>query len=150
MTRSARLLFAAALGAGLFLASPGRGLAQHILALEEFKESPRLFMLELKFGPYLPRIDDAYDGTGPYEEIFGDSNVLMTQVEFDVQVYSAKEDRYRALDEVSPVVRTLASDQFDDYVKRVRIFAHPRVVEDLRRLANVPQLVAEAIDRMEP
>ena len=35
------------------------------------------------------------------------------------------ENRYRTLGDVSPVVQTLARRQFDDYVKRVRIFAHP-------------------------
>ena len=57
-------------------------------------------------------------------------------MEFDVEVYFAKDNRYRRLGEVSPVVRTLAKEQFDDYVKRVRIFGHPRIASDLRRLPN--------------
>ena len=51
--------------------------------------------------------------------------------------------------EVSPVIRTLATEQFDDYVKRVRIFAHPRVVGPLRELTNLPELLDEAIRRTE-
>ena len=54
--------------------------------------------------------------------------------------------RYRALGEVSPVIRTLATEQFDDYVKRVRIFAHPRVVDDLR----APEESARAARRGDP
>jgi uncharacterized protein len=64
-----------------------------------------------------------------------------------VEIFFPKEDCYRPLGEVSPVVWTLAKEQFDDYVKRVRIFAHPRVVADLRRLENLPQLVDQAINR---
>jgi hypothetical protein len=37
------------------------------------------------------------------------------------------------LGDVSPVVKTLAQQQFDDYVKRVRIFVHPGIVDELRR-----------------
>ena len=47
------------------------------------------------------------------------------------------------------MVRALAQEQFDDYVKRVRIFAHPRVAPELRRLESLPQLVASAIDQMD-
>jgi HD superfamily phosphohydrolase len=45
------------------------------------------------------------------------------EVEFKVPIYFAKEDVYRPLAEVSPVIESLARSQFDDYVKRVRIFA---------------------------
>ena len=39
----------------------------------------------------------------------------------------------------------MATEQFDDYVKRVRIFAHPRVVADLRGLDNLSELLDQAI-----
>jgi hypothetical protein len=45
-------------------------------------------------------------------------------------------------------VQTLAQRQFDDYVKRVRIFAHPRVIDDLRALPNLAELIHQAIDRV--
>jgi len=82
----------------------------------------------------------------PHEILF-DAPPVTREVEFDVEVHFPKEDCYRPLGEVSPVVWTLAKEQFDDYVKRVRIFAHPRVVDDLRRLEDLPRLVGEAIDR---
>ncbi len=84
----------------------------------------------------------------PHEILF-DAPPRAREVQFDVEIYFPKEDRYRALGEVSPVVRTLATEQFDDYVKRVRIFAHPRVVDDLRALKNLPALLDEAIRRTE-
>ncbi len=47
------------------------------------------------------------------------------EVEFNVPIYFPKEDVYRPLHQVSPVVESLAQKQFDDYVKRVRVFMHP-------------------------
>jgi HD superfamily phosphohydrolase len=83
----------------------------------------------------------------PHEILF-DAPPVAREVEIDVDVYFPKEARYRPLDAVSPVVRTLAQEQFDDYVKRVRIFAHPRVACDLRCLPKLPDLVVQAIQRM--
>jgi hypothetical protein len=39
--------------------------------------------------------------------------------------------------------------QFDDYVKQVRIFSHPRVASELRELSNLDELVLTAIERTE-
>jgi HD superfamily phosphohydrolase len=82
----------------------------------------------------------------PHEILF-DAPPVTREVEFDVEVYFPKQNRYRPLGEVSPAVRALAREQFDDYVKRVRIFAHPRLVVELRRLENLSEMVAEAIDQ---
>lgn len=82
----------------------------------------------------------------PHEILF-DAPPIAREVQFDVDIYSAKQRRYRPLGEVSPVIRTLATEQFDDYVKRVRIFAHPRVAHPLRALARFDDLLHQAIDR---
>ena len=84
----------------------------------------------------------------PHEILF-DSPPVALEVQFNVEIFFPKENRYRPLGEVSPVVRTLATEQFDDYVKRVRIFAHPRIVGELRRLANLPELLDQAITETE-
>ncbi len=84
----------------------------------------------------------------PHEILF-DAPPVEREVEIRVDIFSSKEDRYRPFAEVSPVVRTLATEQFDDYVKRVRIFAHPRIALDLRRRTDLAALVAQAVDRME-
>lgn len=60
------------------------------------------------------------------------------EVEFKVDIYDLKARTYRPLAEVSPVVKALAHVQFDDLVKRVRLFAHPRLV---RKLTAIPDLV---------
>ena len=62
------------------------------------------------------------------------------EVEFSVDVYFPKEDRYRPLREVSPVVEALATSQFDDWVKRVRIFLHPEHISALRNFNWEDQL----------
>ena len=82
----------------------------------------------------------------PHEILF-DAPPITREVQVDVEIHFPKEGAWRPLGEVSPVVRTLATEQFDDYVKRVRIFAHPRIVSDLRRLENLSQLLDEAIKR---
>jgi len=82
----------------------------------------------------------------PHEVLF-DAPPVQREVQIDVDIYYAKEQRYRPLAEVSPVVRTLAEEQFDDYVKRVRVFAHPRIAAELRGLPQLGQLVCAAIDR---
>jgi hypothetical protein len=78
-------------------------------------------------------------------EVLIDAPPVRREIEINIEIHFSKEDRYRSLGEVSPVVQTLAQKQFDDYVKRVRIFVHPRVSAAMRGLANLPQLVSDAI-----
>ncbi|MCO6456181.1 MAG: HD domain-containing protein [Pirellulaceae bacterium] len=79
----------------------------------------------------------------PHEVLF-DAPPQRREVEFQVEIYFAKEHCYRMLGDVSPVVRTLAQQQFDDYVKRVRLFVHPRLVEPLGRVP-LDDLIRDAI-----
>ncbi len=83
----------------------------------------------------------------PHEVLF-DAPPVGREVEFNIEIYFPKQRHYRLLGEVSPMIKTLAREQFDDYVKRVRILAHGRVAEDLRGLGNVSALVEQAIARM--
>lgn len=69
------------------------------------------------------------------DEVLIDAPPPRREVEFHVEVYYPKEDAYRPLAEVSPAVHALATRQFDDFVKRVRIFVHPRLAAPL---AGVP------------
>jgi HD superfamily phosphohydrolase len=81
-------------------------------------------------------------------EILFDAPPIEREVDFNIDVFFPKTGEYRPLGEISPVVRALGM-QFDDYVKRVRIFAHPRVVDELGRLQNLSELLGMAIDRTE-
>ena len=56
-----------------------------------------------------------------------------------------KEKIYRTLAEVSPAVHTLATKQFDDYVKRVRIFVHPRIAGEMREMPRMDELLRNAL-----
>ena len=84
----------------------------------------------------------------PHEILF-DAPPVEREVEFNIEIHYPKEKCYRMLGDVSPVVKTLARQQFDDYVKRVRIFVHPRLVDDLRSRKDLPELTSEALDRMQ-
>jgi len=59
---------------------------------------------------------------GP-SDILIDAPPVHREIEFQIDIYAPKERTYRPLSSVSPVVAALAKTQFDDYVKRVRIFA---------------------------
>jgi len=78
-------------------------------------------------------------------EILVDAPPAGLEVEFDVEVHFPKQNVYRRLGDISPVVRTLAREQFDDFVKRVRLFIHPRLVAPLRTIPDLPAQLAAAI-----
>ena len=80
-----------------------------------------------------PRIGEKLSAT----DLLLDAPPRDREVEFRVDIYFPKERGYRPLHEVSPVVAALAHQQFDDYVKRVRLFAHPRCSRQLARLPDI-------------
>jgi len=79
-------------------------------------------------------------------EVLVDAPPAELEVDFDIEVFYAKESLYRRLGDVSPVVRTLAKEQFDDYVKRVRVFVHPRIIGEARSITDLAERLADAID----
>ena len=83
-------------------------------------------------------------------DILVDAPPPQREVQFNVEVYYPKEDVYRQLNDVSPVVESLAHRQFDDYVKRVRIFAHPRLARQINALPNFDTLLVDASLEAQP
>ena len=81
-------------------------------------------------------------------EVLFDAPPVKLEVEFNIEIYFRKEDRYRRLGDVSPVVQTLARQQFDDYVKRVRIFVHPRLAKELDGSDVIDQALLQTIERL--
>lgn len=71
----------------------------------------------------------------PAAAILIDAPPRHREVETNVDLFDAKHERYTALKDLSPVVRALAATQFDDYVKRVRLYAAPDLQPELRRQA---------------
>jgi len=82
----------------------------------------------------------------PPEAVLIDAPPQKREIEIKIDVLFPKENRYRSLTEVSPVVQTLAKEQFDDYVKRVRIFVAPEWIADVRGVSDLPDLLSRAID----
>lgn len=140
--------------AGLF--GPTRRLYKRLAQYSLF-ESPELYRrLSRRPYPWLVRCAEEFAGVAsralsrviaPHEVLF-DAPPTELEVEFDVEVRDSRTGIYRRLGEISPMVRTLAREQFDDYVKRVRLFVHPRLAEDLRDLKGLPDLIHEAADRV--
>jgi len=140
---------------GLF--GPTRRLYKRLAQYSFFEEHAVHQRLARRPYPWLAACAEEFAGlastalgrvVAPHEILF-DAPPIGREVQFDVEVHFPKEDRYRPFGEVSPVVKTLAQQQFDDYVKRVRVFAHPRVVARLGELGNLSELVVEAIERTE-
>ncbi len=84
----------------------------------------------------------------PHELLF-DAPPVHLEVQFNIEIYFPKEDCFRTLGDVSPIVQTLARQQFDDYVKPVRVFAHPELVADVLSLGDLSAPLQEAIAQME-
>ena len=70
--------------------------------------------------------------TAPHLSVLLDAPPVEKEVEIKIDVYYPKLDRYLALEDISPAVRAMAKEQFDDYAKHVRIFAHPDIAPSLR------------------
>jgi HD superfamily phosphohydrolase len=79
-------------------------------------------------------------------EILFDAPPVEREVEFNIEIQFTKEGQYRAFSEVSPIVRTFQNHRFDDYVKRVRVFANPELIESVRAIGDIRSLVELAIE----
>ncbi len=136
---------------GLF--GPSRRLYKRVAQYSLF-QAPELYqLLARKPYPWLVKCTENFATlastalsrvVAPHEVLI-DAPPVELEVEFKIDVFFPKENHFRKLGDISPVVRTLAREQFDDYVKRVRIFTHPRVADDLRSLVRLPELIAEAV-----
>ncbi len=84
------------------------------------------------------------EGVGPTDVLI-DAPPPDREIEFNVEIYFPKEGVYRPLHTVSPVVEALARTQFDDYVKRVRVFAHPRLARRINESGAFSRCLATAI-----
>lgn len=82
-------------------------------------------------------------------EILLDAPPVKKETPLLIDVWRRKEQQYQPLSTISPVAQALAPEQFDDYVKRVRVFGHPRLLPLLPDLGIVQELLAEAADQIE-
>ena len=82
-------------------------------------------------------------------EILIDAPPVKLEVQFNIEIYDSKRDVYRNLGDVSPMVKTLATKQFDDFVKKVRAFAHPSIAQDLRDSDQLESTLMDALEALE-
>lgn len=78
-------------------------------------------------------------------DILIDAPPTHREVEFNVEIYSSREAKYQPLHVVSPVVDTLARKQFDDFVKRVRVFAHPDIARLCVQMDDFENMLIESV-----
>ena len=83
------------------------------------------------------------------EQVLIDAPPPKREIEIRIEILFPKEAIYRTLAEVSPVVQTLATKQFDDYVKRVRVFVAPEITDRCRRISDLAPLLHRAVDQIE-
>jgi HD superfamily phosphohydrolase len=67
------------------------------------------------------------------------------EVEFKVDIYTNSEGRYRPLRELSPVVDSMARTQFDDCVKKVRVFGREELRNSLPERFDLTKLVQKVL-----
>ena len=143
---------AAELLSGLF--GPTRKLYKRLAQFSFFQHGDLYQQIARRPYPWLVACAEAFANllsrplgrrVAPHEILF-DAPPMKREVEFNIEVHFPKEGCFRPLGEVSPVVRTLAHQQFDDYVKRVRIFVHPDLLPDLKKIEDVTELLRDAID----
>jgi uncharacterized protein len=139
---------------GLF--GPVRRLYKRLAQFSFFEQRECYEQLARRPFPWLVRCSEVFADrlsrqlgrrVAPTEVLF-DAPPTKLEVQFQVEIFFPKEPCYRPLGDVSPVVSTLARKQFDDYVKRVRIFVHPRLAEELRNGTDVTVVLEETLREM--
>ena len=140
--------------AGLF--GPTRRLYKRLVELSHFQQRDIYDQIARRPFPWLVAASETFAAVAskqigrriaPHEVLF-DAPPVRREVEFRVEVYFPKEGLYRMLAEISPAIHTLATRQFDDYVKRVRIFVQPQLAEELSGTTAVDGLLRETLRQM--
>ena len=137
------------------LFGPVRRLYKRVVQYSLFQEPQLYDRLARKPYPWLVRCAENFASLASKaisqpiapHEILLDAPPVKLEVQFQIEVYFAKENCFRPLGDISPVVKTLAQEQFDDYVKRVRLLAHPRLARRLSALSNLSELIATAVEK---
>ena len=78
------------------------------------------------------------------DDILIDAPPAKLEVQFNIDIFESRSETWRPLGEVSPMIHTLARKQFDDYVKRVRVFCKPNLTKALTGI-DVEAMVANII-----
>jgi hypothetical protein len=79
-----------------------------------------------------------------------DAPPVKLEVQFNIEVKQSKTGKYRPLGKLSPMVETLAKRQFDDFVKKVRVFVHPKLAGELEADTQADPIFVETVKSMFP
>ncbi len=83
----------------------------------------------------------------PSQSVLLDAPPADLEIQFDLDVRTGDDGKFRKLAQLSPVVNTLATHQFDDYVKKVRVFVASDIRDELSELAaGSKKIGAEILD----
>jgi hypothetical protein len=83
-----RALIALTALAGIAWTASARAQTSTVIEREKRYKSPQRFAVELRFGPYKPDVDSEFNGArAPYQDFFGSGNKLLTQIEFDYELW---------------------------------------------------------------
>lgn len=104
------------------------------------KSYPQLVELS---GQLAQALTDQTQSTIREHELLIDAPPADCEVQFDLRVRQ-KSGHYRELFELSPVVQSLATRQFDQMVKRARVFIHPRHRDSVRK-TDIPALLHQIL-----
>ena len=135
------------------LFGPKRILYKRLAQLSEF-ETPELYRrVARKPFPWLVEFGSKIAGLLASKtrkkiqpmQVLVDAPPVGLEVQFEVEVCFEKQNVYRSMAEVSPMTETLARRQFDDVVKRVRVFVDPALELDLSN-EEVDNILRETIE----
>lgn len=98
-------------------------------------------------GALAKRLTESLDQEIDVHEILVDAPPAKLEVQFRIEICDQHQQSWRPLASVSPVVDALARRQFDDFVKQVRVFVHPRLKKSLDGLVQgqASQIVRQAV-----
>ncbi|QGJ72335.1 Deoxyguanosinetriphosphate triphosphohydrolase [Planctomycetales bacterium 10988] len=130
-----------------------RAIYKRVAQFSPFENDPLYRLLARRPYPWLIRCAEVFaerlskhlQTTIPPLAILFDAPPRKREVEIRIEVCFAKTKESIPLESISPVVRALAKEQFEDYVKRVRLFAHPDFASRLRVMDDLPALLHQAI-----
>ena len=119
--------------------------ASHPEVYSRLSQQPYYSLVELG-GQIASELSSVTGLTIHTDQIIIDAPPVGLEVQFEVDLLNQKTGVYRSLKELSPVVKALATRQFDDYVKQVRVFVHPTVLQESKMKIDVlQQIVVEQL-----
>lgn len=92
------------------------------------------------------RLNDLIDNPVKELDILIDAPPVHREVEFKVDVYDGQSGTWRALRDMSPIVNAMSNTEFDDCVKRVRVFVSEHLLTSLRQVSDLEAEISQAIE----